>query len=426
VIPLKIPGLKSVFNVIWNGWKDANDEHTAAFIRGDDIHTGDVNTETAMKYSAVNACVRVLSETFACVPALTYKKNKDGRDPVTGKDLLLADVLHGQPNDEMSPYSFKECIMANFTVGGNIVCERLVNKAGELVGLYPYNHAITKIERNRENKKLEYKIGSGNDQKSLSRAQVLHVPNLSFDGVIGLSPIAYAAQAILLGLSYEKFGMRFYQNAATPSGVFFSDKALSDEAYERLKKGIKENWTGLEKSGIPLLLEDGMKWAQVTINPVDAQLLESKYFQLEDIARIYRVPQHLIGKLDRATWANIEQQSLEFVMYTMLPIFKRFEDAINCQLLTRQQRAEGYYVEFKVDALLRGDSKTRAETYAKGRQWGWLSVNDIRRLENMPAIENGDRYLEPGNMTEAGSVQEKVDNLSRLAEDIYAMIRERR
>jgi HK97 family phage portal protein len=413
---MKYPGIRGILNYVWNGGRE---EHANSFLRGDDI-PGEVDTETAMKYSAVNACVRVLSETFACVPALAYQKNKDGRDQVDSGKLYLAEILHGAPNSEMSPYTFKETMMANFCIGGNAICERQFNRSGELIGLYPY--AAAKPERNRESKKLEYHIGSGTDKKTLARSGVLHVPNLSFDGVIGLSPISYAAQAIQLGLSYEKFGVKFYQNAAMPSGAFKHKASLSDTAYDRLKKGIKESYTGLSNTGTPLLLEEDMEWVSMTISPVDAQLLESKYFQLEDIARIYRVPQHLIGKLDRATWANIEQQSLEFVMYTMLPIFKRFEDAINAQLLTPEQRRQGYYIEFLINGLLRGDSKSRAESYAIGRQWGWLSVNDIRRMENMPPIPNGDIYLQPSNMIEAGKEQQQVQAYARLVEEIHNMI----
>lgn len=397
------------------------EEYVRAFVSGDDIPgSAAVSTDTAMKYSAVSSCVRVRAETFASVPCLLYKKTDDGRETVT--NLPIADILHGSPNDEMSPYGFKETLMTNFDVSGNSVCERLVNSRGDLVGLYPYNHAIVRIERDQTTKKLIYKVGSGTSEKTLNRNQVLHVPNLSFDGICGMSPISYAAQSIALGLSYERYGVNFYNNAATPSGVFEHPNSLSKDAYDRLRLDLKANYAGLRNSGTPMILESGMKWNQVTINPIDAQLLESKYFQLEDIARIYRVPQHLIGLLEHATFTNIEHQSLEFVMYTMLPIFKRFEDAVNCQLLTMPQRKSGYYVEFKIDGLLRGDQKSRADAYAVGRQWGWLSVNDIRRLENMPAIPNGDRYLEPSNMTEAGSVPASASTAQALADDIYKMI----
>jgi len=400
------------------------DDYITRFLRGDDIDTGVMDTEIAMKYSAVNACIRVLAETFASAPIMLYQKTKDGREPIT--DHPIYDILHNRPNEEMAPFNFSEAMMTNFCGSGNSVCEKLFNKSGELVGLYPYPHAITQIRRNQETKRLEYIIRTGDEQKTLRRDQVFHVPNLSFDGVVGLSPITYAALAIKLGLSYERFGVEFYNNAAMPSGVFEHPGGLSDIAYDRLKKDLKDSYQGLRRTGVPMLLEEGMKWRQVTINPIDAQLLESKYFQIEDICRIYRVPQHLVNKLDRSTFSNIEHLSLEFIMYTMLPTYKRYEDNANMQVLSSADRRKGLYLEYKLDGLLRGDAKSRAEAYAIGRQWGWLSVNDIRKLENMPPIPNGDIYLEPLNYREAGKPDQQVNAYNRLIEDIYKMIEERR
>jgi HK97 family phage portal protein len=397
------------------------DEYRVAFLSGEDAEEGTMDTESAMKYSAVNACIRVLSETFASAPIILYQKNKDGRDIVT--DDTLYDILHNRPNEEMDAFSFDTARMANLCAGGNSVCERQFNGSGELIGLYPYRHDVTTIDRDKNTKKLRYAIGYGTEKRTLSRSQVLHIPNLSFDGVIGLSPLTYAAQAIALGISYEKYGLNFYNNAAMPSGVFQKDGVLNETAFERLKKGIKENYTGLRKAGTPMLLEDGMKWEQVTVDPIDAQLLESKYFQIEDIARIYRVPQHLINKLDRSTNNNIEHQSLEFIMYTMLPYYKRDEGCINAQLLDQKKRMEGMYFERKVDGLLRGDAKSRAEAYAAGRQWGYLSANDIRKLENLPKIKNGDIYLQPANMIEAGSEDgAKVTN--KVLDEVVAILKE--
>ncbi len=417
--------LKSRLKVLATG---SIDDYTKAFLSGSDLPSDiAIDGEKAMKYTAVSACVRVRAETFASVPIIMYRKTDSGREQVN--DLLLGDILHNRPNDEMSAFSFKEAMMTNFDIGGNIVCERLVNSNGDLVGLYPYHHEMVKIDRDKATGKLMYIIGSGQQQKTLRRDQVLHVPNLSFDGVIGMSPIAYASQSIRLGLSYEQYGVNFYSNAATPSGVFETPNALSEQAFARLKEDLKKNYGGMTKAGTPMLLEEGMKWQQVTISPIDAQLLESKYFQIEDICRIYRVPQHLVNKLDRSTFTNIEHQSLEFVMYTMLPIFKRYEDAIKCQLLTADQRRKGYYFEAKIDGLLRGDAKSRAESYAVGRQWGWLSVNDIRRLENLQTIgPAGDIYLTPLNMGDSAHINDPstAGNYSNLVDDIYKMISERR
>ena len=412
--------LKLLFNnSAWN-------EYVRAFVSGDDLPliingTQRISTETAMKYSAVFACVRVLSETLASMPAMLYRKKKNG-DREVRNDLAVYDILHNAPNDEMSPFNFKEACMVALNTGGNAVCERLVSANGELVGLYPYGWQMVAIDRDRETGKLVYKIkGDTRKEKVLSRDQVLHIPGLSYDGITGLSPIQYAASAVRLGLSYEQFGVNFYQNGANASGVVKFPGVMSDASFDRFKADFAKNYQGLVNTGRPIILEGGGEFQQLTIKPADAQLIESKKFQIEDIARVYRVPLHLIQDLDRATFSNIEQQSLEFVMYTMLPWFKRWEEAVNSQLLTRQERQAGYYVEFKLDALLRGDAKSRAEAYATGRQWGWLSVNDIRKLENMNPIPNGDIYLEPLNMGEAGKAQNEDQNKATV-EAFYKLL----
>lgn len=401
-----------------NAW----DDFIRSFLRGDEVPVINgqvpVTTSSAMKYSALFACVRVLSETVAGMPAMLYRKSENG-DRKQVNDLAVYDILHNSPNDEMSPFSLKESCMISLNTGGNAVCERLVNAYGNLVGLYPYPWSMVSIDRDKDTKKLVYKIRDGNKERPLTRQQVLHVPGMSFDGVIGLSPIEYAASAIRLGLNYQSYGNKLYENGVNPSGAFTHPGAMSEPAFQRLKEELTKNYVGMANLGKPLILEEGMTFTQFTIKPADAQMIENKKFQTEDIARIYRVPLHLIQNLDRATNNNIEHQSLEFVMYTMLPWFKRWEEAINAQLLTRQERQAGYYVEFKVDALLRGDAASRATAYATGRQWGWLSVNDIRRLENMNPIPNGDIYLEPLNMGEAGQAK---DNIKAMADHIYAMM----
>ena len=404
------------------------DDMIKSFIRGDDapIINGNIpiNTATAMKYTAVFACIRVLSETLAAMPIMVYKKkNQTEREPVT--DVPLYDVLHNVFNSEMSAFNGKEACMIALNLGGNAVCEKLVNARGELLGLYPYSWNSVNIERDKDTHQLVYKISLGATEKTLTRDQVFHIPGISFDGVVGLSPIEYAASAIRLGLSYEQFGVNFYKNGMNPSIALEYPNELSDTAYQRLKADLDKNYAGIANTGKPFLAESGAKVKELTIKPADAQLIENKRFQIEDVARIYRVPMHLIQELTRSTNNNIEHQSLEFVMYTMLPWFKRWEENISMQLLTQTQRLVGYYAEFKVDSLLRGDAKSRAEAYASGRQWGWLSVNDIRRMENMPPIANGDIYLQPLNMGEAGKIQQD-DQQKAMAEAIYKMITEGR
>lgn len=401
-------------------------EYVQQFMTGGDLNTdnSDVNIDqqTALKYTAVFACNKVLAETFANTPAMLYKKNIKTGEREAVNDLAIYDILHHKPNSEMSPFNFKEACMTSLNLGGNSVCERLIDTKGNLVGLYPYKSSNVEIKRDPDTNKLIYIISQGLNTETLTREQVLHIPNMSLDGIMGLTPITYAASAIRLGITYEQFGVNFYQNGANSSGAFKHPGALSEEAFKRLKKELNLNYTGLRKTDTPMLLEDGLEFQPFSISPVDAQLLESKSFQLEDICRIYRVPQHLIQMLGHATFSNIEQQSLEFIMYTMLPWFNRWEDNINMQLLTLAQRQAGYYIEFKVDVLLRGDIASRSTYYAQGRQWGWLSVNDIRRLENMPAIPNGNIYMKPLNMSEAGKELPTLNKTNARIEDIYNMI----
>lgn len=406
------------------------DDFIRSFLRGDDLPMINgqipINSTTAMTYTAVFACVRVLSETLAGMPIMLYQKNPKG-DRESKTDLRIYDILHNAPNSEMSPFNFKEACMIALNTGGNTVCERIVNPMGELIGLYPYPWSMVSIDRDKGNNQLVYKIKGETTQRSLTRAQVFHIPGMSIDGVIGLSPIEYATSAIRLGLSYEQFGIAFYKNGMNPSIALEYPAELSDGAFNRLKEDITKNYAGTQNTGKPLILEGGAKAHELTMKPADAQLIENKRFQIEDIARMYRVPMHLIQDLTRSTNNNIEHQSLEFVMYTMLPWFKRWEEAINMQLLTLDQRRAGYYAEFKLDSLLRGDSQSRAQAYATGRQWGWLSVNDIRRLENMNPIPNGDIYLQPSNMFEAGKEQPAATNAAynKMVEDIFAMIKEK-
>jgi HK97 family phage portal protein len=413
---------KAMFNML----QGEIDDHISAFLAGDDLpedsggHRLTIDTQTALKYSAVFACNRVLGETLASMPIMEYKKLGDGEREKT-TETAAYDVLHNKPNDEMTPFTFKEASMSAINLGGNAVSQKLYNAKGDLVGLYPYEWQRVEIVRDPVTKKLFYKIKAGAEAKPLQRSEVLHIAGPTLNGFQGLTPLQYIAGAVELGIMYQQYGIGFYNNAAAPSGAFSHPGQLTETAYQRLKKELKKNYTGLKNVGTPMLLEEGMDFKPFAINPIDAQLIENKRFQTEDICRIYRVPLHLVQDLSRSTNNNIEHQSLEFIMYTMLPHFKRWEESINSQLLSFEERKAGYYLEFNLSALLRGDIATRSASYAIGRQWGWLSVNDIRKLENMPSIgPSGDSYLVPLNMGDSA----KQDSLEALAQNIYKMIKE--
>jgi HK97 family phage portal protein len=402
------------------------DNYISRFLSGKSVPEmdGPIDEEIALKYSAVFGCCRVLAETFACVPIGEYKRLENGdREKTDGTGLY--DVFHNDPNPEMSAFSFRESAMFQLNLGGNFVCSRTVNRVGEIIELNPYNWTGLSILRDPDSKKIIYKIKTNAEPIIKQRGEVFHVPGPSLNGIVGLSPLEYVASAVRLGVAYETFGQKFYKNGASPSGIFKHPGVLKQEAYNRLKEDLEKNYIGMQNTGKPILAEDGLDFVSLTMKPADAQLLECKKFQIEDVCRFYRVPLHLVQNLDKATNNNIEQQSLEFVMYTMLPWFKRWEDCINTQLLTAKQRKAGYYFEHNLAGLLRGDQKSMAEGFAIGRQWGWLSVNDIRRLLNQNSIPGGDVYLQPLNMVDSGKQPDKSAIKNEILEEVMALIEKR-
>ena len=396
-------------------------KYSQDFLAGEDVPTADnttIDANTAMSFTAVFACNRVLSETLASCPIFLYEKDSKG-NRVQVTDAPEYQLMHYTPNPEMTPGQFKETGMSNMNLGGNFIAQKVFNLHGDLLELRPILWNRVRIDIDKDTGRLLYFIDGKTEPKT--RDEILHIPGLTLDGYIGVTPLTYAALTIDIGLSQDKFERNFYLNRASTSGIFQYPNELGDEAFKRLKKDIKKNYTGLSNAGVPMILEGGGQFKEVTMKLTDAQFLESKRFRIEDVCRIFRIPLHLVQDLTRSTNNNIEHQSLEFIVYTMLPWFKRWEENLNLQLLSTESKRKNRYFEFKVDALLRGDAQTRASAYAQGRQWGWLSVNDIRRLENMDPIENGDIYLQPLNMSEAGS--DDIENKNKeLAAQIYEMI----
>lgn len=393
------------------------------FLAGKDVPTqgniSKVNASTAMSIAAVFACNRVLAETLAVCPIFEYENDGEERKQV--KDTTEYDLLHYAPNPDMTPGAFKETGMFNMNLGGNFYSQKVKNSAGKVIQLRPISWDRVKIKI--ESGQLQYYVD--NATTPLTRDSMLHIPGVTLDGYIGVTPIEFAQNALTIGSYQDRFTKNFYDNGVMSSGVFEHPQSLSDDSFKRLKNDVMKNYAGLKNAGIPMILEDGMKYKEVSMKLSDAQFIESKRFTKEEVASIYRVPLHLIQDLSRSTNNNIEHQSLEFIIYTMLPWFKRWEDNLNLQLLSQEdRRKKGRYFEFKLDILLRGDAQARAQAYATARQWGWLSVNDIRRLENMNGIgPAGDIYLTPSNMVEAGKQDlSQQSSTKAMAEEIYKMI----
>lgn len=397
------------------------------FLAGKDVPTGrsvgKMDADSAMKYSAVFACNRVLAETLGSCPVFFYEKTKDGRKQVDGR---LNDMMHFAPNPDMTPTAFKESGVSNINLGGNFFAQKVKNQKGEVIQLRPIMWHRVQVKTDPSTGTLLYYIDKADNPKT--RDDILHIPGMTLDGYIGITPLEYAQTTLRVGVNQEEFQQNFYANGVMSSGIFKYPNELTDPAFQRLKQELNKNYTGLKNAGVPMILEGGGDFKELSMKLTDAQFIESKRFQIEDICRFYRVPLHLVQDLSRATNNNIEHQSLEFIMYSMLPWFKRWEENLNLQLLNIDDRKAGRYFEFKVDGLLRGDALSRAQSYAMGRQWGWLSVNDILRMENRNGIgPAGDIYLQPMNMIEAGSDPTKINaSYAKLVEEIYQLIKERR
>jgi HK97 family phage portal protein len=363
-----------------------------------------VNERSAMQMTAVYSCVRILAEAVAGLPLHLYRYKEDG-----GKeraiDNNLYHLLHDEPNKEMSSFIFRETLMTHLLLWGNAYAQIIRNGKGEVVALYPLMPNKMQVDRD-ENGELYYIYTRSSDEAKtmdgvtvyLTPRDVLHIPGLGFDGLVGYSPIAMAKNAIGLAIATEEYGAKFFANGAAPSGVLEHPGTIKDPS--RLRENWNSTFGGSANSGKVAVLEEGMKYTPISISPEQAQFLETRKFQIDEIARIFRVPPHLVGDLEKSSFSNIEQQSLEFVKYTLDPWVIRWEQSLSRALLNEDEKRK-YFFKFNLEGLLRGDYESRMSGYAVARQNGWMSANDIRELENMdkiPAEDGGDLYLINGNM----------------------------
>ncbi len=366
---------------------------------------GKVVTErSAMQMTAVYACVRILSEAVAGLPLHFYKYNEDGSKQ-KAVDNPLYHLLHDEPNPEMTSFVFRETLMTHLLLWGNAYAQIIRNGKGEVVALYPLMPNKMQVDRD-ENGKLYYTYNRSDTEAKtmegitvrLEPRDVLHIPGLGFDGLVGYSPIAMAKNAIGLAIATEEFGSKFFANGAAPSGVLEHPGTIKDPT--RVREAWQSQFGGSGNSGKVAVLEEGMKYTPISISPEQAQFLETRKFQINEIARIFRVPPHMLADLEKSSFSNIEQQSLEFVKYTLDPWVIRWEQSLSRSLLTPDEKKR-YFFKFNLEGLLRGDYQSRMNGYAIARQNGWMSANDIRELENLdriPSEQGGDLYLINGNM----------------------------
>jgi HK97 family phage portal protein len=365
-----------------------------------------VNEHTAMQITTVYSCVRILAETVAGLPLHVYKYNDNG-----GKEKYLQHplykLLHDEPNSEMTSFSFRETLMTHLLLWGNAYAQIIRNARGEIIALYPLMPNKMTVDRDKTGRLFYLYQRSTEDAPTLGKdnmvyldpSDVLHIPGLGFDGLVGYSPIAMAKNAVGLSMATEEYGAKFFANGATPGGVLEHPGTIKDP--QKIKESWNAAYQGSANSHRVAVLEEGMKYQQIGVPPEQAQFLETRKFQINEIARIFRIPPHMLADLEKSSFSNIEQQSLEFVKYTLDPWVVRWEQTM-CRSLLMQSEKPIVFIKFNVDGLLRGDYASRMNGYATARQNGWMSANDIRELENLDRIPvelGGDLYLINGAMT---------------------------
>lgn len=379
---------------------------TYSFLFGNTTSGKTVNEFTAMQTTAVYSCVRILSEALASLPLHVYRYRDDGGKERVPKHSLYH-ILHDEPNSEMTSFVFRETLMSHLLIWGNAYAQIIRDGAGRVVSLYPL--LPNKMEVWRDSKgELYYTYTRTTDENpnfskygnvTLSKEDVLHIPGLGFDGLIGYSPIAMARNAVGMTIACEEYGASFFANGAHPGGVLEHPGVLKDPG--KVRESWQAAYGGSKNAGKVAVLEEGMKYQQIGIPPEEAQFLETRKFQINEIARLYRVPPHMVGDLEKSSFSNIEQQSLEFVKYTLEPWVVRWEQAMSKALLLPAEK-KTHFIKLNVDGLLRGDYESRMNGYATARQNGWMSANDIREMEDLnpiPDADGGNLYLINGNMT---------------------------
>lgn len=356
-----------------------------------------VNETTAVKVIAVFACLRLISEQLSCLPINVYKYNEKGKekDRTHHVDYLISE----SPNEYMTAFEFWQMMIVNLMLCGECYAE-IVRKNGRPIELWPIpSNRVIKDTKNY--KEPVYFIQTNNEYKILYSEDILHIPGMGQEYLKSYNPVVIARDCLGLSIAAERFASDYFANGAHPSGVVETDNTLSEIAFTRLKDSINEKYVGLGKTNRVMLLEEGMKYKAIAGAPKESQMLETRQHQVVEVARLFNVPPHKIMDMTRATFSNIEELNISFAQDTLVPYCVRIQQSLKQKLFLSHEKKE-YFIEYNLGALLRGKLKDRYEAYAIGRNWGWLSVNDIRLKENESAIESGDIYLTPLNMVESG------------------------
>lgn len=360
-----------------------------------------VTEETAVRVMAVHSCVKVLAESISTLPFSVFERLPGG-DKRAAEGHPLSPLLHTLANDETTAQLLRESLCSQVLLRGRAYARVVRDNGGDVREIWPIvGHVVPR--RRTPTSPLEFAVHSpGSPDETLRADQVWRVDGLSHNGVSGLSPVGHAREAIGLAMALEESSASTLAHGSKVAGIVSHPAVMDDTEYERFKASWNEEYSGVRNAGKTVVLEQGAKFEKVGMTFEDMEFLELKKFQVAEIARLFRVPLHMLYDDKAQPRANMEQASLEFVVYTLRPWLVRFEQTVTRDLLLPSERAR-FFAEHNVAGLLRGDFAARMAGYAAGRQWGWLSVNDVRRLENLNGIgEAGDVYLQPSNMAPAG------------------------
>jgi HK97 family phage portal protein len=359
-----------------------------------------------MGLSAHFACVRIIATTLASLPFHVYERVRDGKR--RADDHPVSRLLHDSPNPEMTAFSFIEAMQAQVSNTGKAFAEIVFNRRGYPEELWPLAPGTCQPRRNEKTGNLEYYFPKSG--AVLPAWKILHIPGLGFDGLNSFSPVTLFRQSFGLGLAIEEYGARFFGQGTNVGGFLEHPNKLSETAYERLKVEMANKYQGLQNSHGVILLEEGMKYTKLGMSMEDIQFIESRKITAVEMARIHGVPPHLIADLEHATFSNIEEQSIEAVVYLFRPWAIRWEQAINAKLFTSEERRR-YYSRYEIDGLLRGNIESRYKAYGIGLQQGFLNRDEVREKEDMNPIPDGKgkQYFVPLNLTGAEKVGGKGD-----------------
>ena len=393
---------------------DFENDFNKTFYEGTETNSGiKVDEESAKKFSVVYACIKNISEDIATMPT-EIRKYKDVKNTSNGSDVAsyipLHDVVRYKANEEQEALTFFETMQNHALSSGNAYAHKEINGKGQVTSLRILNWQKITPRRNEKTGKIEYCFDNNGEEIILRKDEVFHLAGFGFDGMVGYSPVRMAMNSIGLGLAAEHFAADFFKNGANVGAIIELPNAIKNP--EALRNELKEKYVGLGKSHQAMVLEQGVKYHSLSMPLAEAQFIENRRFQIEEIARIYRMPPHMVGDLSRATFSNIEEQSLSYLRQTLFAWIQRWESAINTQLLTKFDRQKGLFCRFNIDELLRADSTTRATTNNIKRQNGIITTNEWRASDNMNPREEkeADMLFFNGNMIPiSGREEEKKE-----------------